>query len=55
MQTVADTLFPPVDFQKNNLKNLIFASMFTGIDVTMKAVAGSTSNMSLVLRKPRSV
>jgi len=55
MQTVADTLFPPVDFQKNNLKNLIAASMFTGIDVTMKAVAGSTSNMSLVLRKPRSV
>jgi 2-polyprenyl-3-methyl-5-hydroxy-6-metoxy-1,4-benzoquinol methylase len=49
---LADALFPPVDFQQNNLKNLFFVSGFTAIDVVIKALTGTTSNMAVVLRRP---
>lgn len=49
---IADRLFPPTEFQKNSLRNLIFVSLFTFIDIVLKAVTGSTSNMSLTVRKP---
>ena len=47
----ADSLFPPTEFQKNSIKNLIAVSAFTSVDLAMKALTGKTSNMSLVLRK----
>lgn len=49
---LADYLFPPADFQKNNLKNLCAVSLFTFFDVVQKATTGKTSNMSILLRKP---
>jgi len=49
---LADFLFPPSDFQKNNLKNLCAVSLFTFFDVVQKATTGKTSNMSILLRKP---
>lgn len=49
---LSDRLFPPTEFQKNSLRNLIFVSAFTFLDVVLKAVTGSTSNMSLTARKP---
>ncbi|HEY9677439.1 MAG TPA: class I SAM-dependent methyltransferase [Drouetiella sp.] len=48
----ADYLFPPADFQKNNLKNLLAACLYTSFDVVQKAATGKTSNMSLLLRRP---
>jgi len=51
-KNLADFLFPPSDFQKNNLKNLCAVSLFTFIDVVQKATTGKTSNMSILLRKP---
>jgi 2-polyprenyl-3-methyl-5-hydroxy-6-metoxy-1,4-benzoquinol methylase len=52
LSKAADYLFPPVDFQKNNLKNLLAVSLFTSFDVAIKAFTGKTSNMSVVLRRP---
>ena len=49
---LADYLFPPSDFQKNNLKNLCAVSIFTFFDVVQKTTTGKTSNMSILLRKP---
>jgi 2-polyprenyl-3-methyl-5-hydroxy-6-metoxy-1,4-benzoquinol methylase len=49
---LADYLFPPADFQNNNLKNLCAVSLFTFFDVVQKATTGKTSNMSILLRKP---
>lgn len=49
----ADYLFPPVDYQKNNFKNFVAAAVFTSIDIVFKLFTGSTSNMAVVLRKPR--
>lgn len=49
---IADALFPPVDFQKNNLRNLLAVSTFTLLDLAIKLCTGQTSNMSVVLRKP---
>jgi SAM-dependent methyltransferase len=51
-KSIADFLFPPADFQKNNLKNLCAVSLFTLFDVLQKATTGKTSNMSILLRKP---
>jgi SAM-dependent methyltransferase/ribosomal protein S27E len=51
---LADYLFPPSDFQKNNLKNLCAVSIFTFFDVVQKATTGKTSNMAILLRKPLS-
>ncbi|MBI2811084.1 MAG: class I SAM-dependent methyltransferase [Candidatus Melainabacteria bacterium] len=48
----ADFLFPPADFQDNNLKNLCAVSLFTCLDIVQKATTGKTSNMSILLRKP---
>lgn len=50
----SDWIFPPAEFQKNSLKNLIFVSAFTLLDVVLKAITGTTSNMSLAARKPNS-
>jgi 2-polyprenyl-3-methyl-5-hydroxy-6-metoxy-1,4-benzoquinol methylase len=52
IKALADGLFPPVDFQQNNLKNLFFVSGFTAIDIIQKALTGTTSNMAVVLRRP---
>jgi 2-polyprenyl-3-methyl-5-hydroxy-6-metoxy-1,4-benzoquinol methylase len=52
IKACADTLFPPVDFQRNNLKNLFFVAGFTAVDVVIKAITGTTSNMAVVLRRP---
>ena len=52
MKRLADALFPPVDFQKNNLRNLFAVSLFTVIDIIQKIFTGQTSNMAVVLRKP---
>lgn len=52
LKALADALFPPVDFQRNNLKNLFFVSAFTAIDVGIKAITGTTSNMAVVMRRP---
>lgn len=49
---LADFLFPPADFQKNNFKNLCAVSIFTLFDVVQKATTGKTSNMSILLQKP---
>ncbi len=49
---LSDRLFPPAEFQKNSLRNLIFVSAFTFIDIIMKLTTGSTSNMSMTVRKP---
>lgn len=49
---VADILFPPVDFQKNNFRNLLAVSCFTGFDILQKSLTKQTSNMSVLLRKP---
>jgi len=49
---LSDRLFPPSEFQKNSLRNLIFVSAFTCIDIVLKATTGSTSNMSVTVRKP---
>ena len=51
MKRAADWLFPPVDFQKNNLRNFFAAGTFTVIDIVMKLCTGKTSNMAVVLRK----
>ena len=52
MKALADGLFPPVEFQRNSLKNLFFVCGFTGLDIVIKAVTGSTSNMAVVMRRP---
>ncbi len=49
---MSDRLFPPAEFQRNSLRNLIFVSAFTAIDMVIKLTTGSTSNMSLTARKP---
>lgn len=49
---LSDRLFPPTEFQKNSLKNLVFVSLFTAFDILLKAVTGTTSNMSFTLKKP---
>ena len=49
---LSDRLFPPTEFQKNSLRNLIFVSAFTFLDLILKVFTGSTSNMSLTARKP---
>jgi 2-polyprenyl-3-methyl-5-hydroxy-6-metoxy-1,4-benzoquinol methylase len=49
---LADRLFPPTEFQKNSLRNLIFVCGFTFLDIVLKLTTGSTSNMSLTVRKP---
>jgi len=49
---LSDWLFPPTEFQRNSVKNLIFVSLFTFLDIVLKAVTGTTSNMSLTVRKP---
>lgn len=49
---LADYLFPPVDFQENNLRNLMAVSTFTMFDIVQKGLTGQTSNMAVVLRKP---
>jgi SAM-dependent methyltransferase len=49
---LSDRLFPPTEFQKNSLRNLIFVSAFTFLDIVLKAITGSTSNMALTARKP---
>ncbi|MCC7530869.1 MAG: class I SAM-dependent methyltransferase [Candidatus Melainabacteria bacterium] len=49
---LADRLFPPAEFQKNSLRNLLFVSAFTLLDIALKAATGSTSNMSMTVRKP---
>jgi 2-polyprenyl-3-methyl-5-hydroxy-6-metoxy-1,4-benzoquinol methylase len=54
-ERTADCLFPPVDFQKNNLRNFFAVSLFTCFDIAQKLLTGQTSNMSVVLRKPLSV
>ncbi|HEY9784664.1 MAG TPA: hypothetical protein V6D17_04615, partial [Candidatus Obscuribacterales bacterium] len=54
MKGLADFLFPPVDYQKNNLKNFLAAGTFTMIDIAIKLFTGTTSNMAVVLRKPDS-
>jgi len=52
IKKMADSVFPPVDFQQNNLKNLFFVSAFTALDIGIKLLTGSTSNMAVVLRRP---
>ncbi len=52
MKRAADALFPPVDFQKNNMRNFLSAGTFTVMDLAIKALSGTTSNMAVVLRKP---
>lgn len=52
LDKAADALFPPVDFQKNNLRNFFAAGTFTVIDLVIKSLTGTTSNMAVVLRKP---
>ncbi len=52
IKALADNLFPPVDFQRNNLKNLFFVAGFTAIDIAIKVLTGSTSNMAVVMRRP---
>lgn len=52
IKAMADHWFPPVDFQKNNLRNLFFVAGFTALDIGLKMVSGSTSNMAVVLRRP---
>lgn len=52
MKRLADALFPPVDFQKNNLRNFFAVSLFTVIDIIQRILTGQTSNMAVVLRKP---
>jgi 2-polyprenyl-3-methyl-5-hydroxy-6-metoxy-1,4-benzoquinol methylase len=49
---LADRLFPPAEFQRNSLRNLLFVSAFTLLDIVLKAATGSTSNMSMTARKP---
>lgn len=49
---LSDSWFPPTEFQKNSLRNLIFVSAFTALDIVIKAITGKTSNMSLNARKP---
>ncbi len=49
---LADGLFPPADFQKNNFKNLCAVTLFTFLDVLQKTFTGKTSNMSILSRKP---
>ncbi len=52
MRHLADRLFPPVAFQENNLRNLLAVSLFTSVDLLIKAATGQTSNMAAVLRRP---
>jgi 2-polyprenyl-3-methyl-5-hydroxy-6-metoxy-1,4-benzoquinol methylase len=52
MKEIADALFPPVDFQKNNLSNFIRAGIFTSIDLIVKLCSGTTSNMAVFMEKP---
>ena len=47
MTATADVLFPPVDFQKNNMRNFIAAAMFTVLDLAIKVITGTTSNMAV--------
>lgn len=52
LSRLSDRLFPPSEFQKNSLRNLIFVAVFTALDIVIKLTTGSTSNMSLRARKP---
>ncbi|RTL36260.1 MAG: class I SAM-dependent methyltransferase [Candidatus Melainabacteria bacterium] len=49
---LVDYLFPPADFQQNNLKNLCAVSLFTLLDILQQTFTRKTSNMSILLRKP---
>ncbi len=48
----ADTLFPPIDWAKTNLANLIRNASFAGLDSVIKAITGQTSNMGVAFHKP---
>ncbi len=53
IRSLGDWLFPPVDFQKNSVKNFFAAGLFTLFDIAQKAATGLTSNMAVLLRKPQ--
>jgi len=48
----ADTLFPPIDWARTNMSNLIRNASFAGLDSVIKATTGQTSNMGVAFHKP---
>ncbi|MBC7996895.1 MAG: class I SAM-dependent methyltransferase [Leptolyngbya sp.] len=51
LRPLADFLFPPVDFQKGTVANLVKTKLFEAIDMVIKRLTGQTSNMIIVLKK----
>lgn len=49
---IADAAFPPVDWARTNLSNLIRNAAFAGLDTALKMVTGQTSNMGVAFHKP---
>jgi 2-polyprenyl-3-methyl-5-hydroxy-6-metoxy-1,4-benzoquinol methylase len=52
LRGLADSLFPPIDFQRDTLANFLRICFFCGIDVIIKRLTGQTSNMIVAFRKP---
>jgi ubiquinone/menaquinone biosynthesis C-methylase UbiE len=48
----ADTIFPPIDFQRDSFSNFLRICFFCSIDVAIKATTGETANMIVAVRKP---
>ncbi len=48
----ADALFPPVDWARTNIPNLIRNASFAGLDAVIKTTTGQTSNMGVAFHKP---
>jgi len=49
----ADKLFPPIDWAKTTMPNLIRNAFFAGVDMVIKVCSGQTSNMGVAFRKPK--
>lgn len=53
LRSLADILFPPIDFQKDSIANFVRICFFSVVDLLIKKFTGQTSNMIVVFRKPQ--
>lgn len=52
LRSLADSLFPPIEWAKTSFGNLIRNGFFAATDMVIKITTGQTSNMGVVFRKP---
>jgi len=52
LSKIADTAFPPVDWARTNISNLLRNTTFVAFDIILKMTTGQTSNMGVAFHKP---